>query len=69
MYRISKYQETVMRHAADYGEVSAGARAEVERLCAMCGTRVGSRSCSRCYVDAAIHCYAIIRRAGYEVTD
>lgn len=58
-----------MRHAADYGEVAAGARSEVERLCVMCGTRVGSRSCSRCYVDAAIHCYAIIRRAGYEVTD
>lgn len=58
-----------MRHAADYGEVSVEARAEVERLCVMCGTRVGSKTCSRCYVDAAIHCYAIIRRRGYEVTD
>lgn len=69
MYKITKTEERVLLDAAERGIFRQGDMGVLNSLMSMCGVRVANTLCSRCYVDAAIHCLYILRKAGYEVED
>ena len=67
MYKITKTEERVMLDAAENGVFRQGDIGVLNSLMSLCGVRVANTLCSRCYVDAAIHCLYILRKEGYEV--
>lgn len=69
MYKITKKEERVMLDAAERGVFRRGDMGVLNSLMSLCGVRVANTLCSRCYVDAAIHCFAILRKEGYETED
>ena len=69
MYKITKTEERVLLDAAEKGIFRQGDMGVLNSLMTLCGVRVANTLCSRCYVDAAIHCLYILRKAGYEVED
>lgn len=69
MYKITSNELRIMQQAAELGVFRMGDAKALGRLLTMCGVAVTNTTCSRCYVDAAIHCFHIIRRGGYEVQD
>lgn len=69
MYRITKTEERVLLDAAENGIFRQGDMGVLNSLMSLCGVRVANTLCSRCYVDAAIHCLYILRKGGYEVED
>ena len=69
MYRITKTEERVLLDAAERGIFRQGDMGVLNSLLSLCGVRVANTLCSRCYVDAAIHCLYILRNGGYEVED
>jgi len=69
MYKITKAEERVLLDAAERGVFRQGDMALLNGLMSLCGVRVANILCSRCYVDAAIQCFHVLRKAGYEVTD
>lgn len=69
MYKITKTEERVLLDAAENGVFRQGDMGVLNSLMLLCGVRVANTLCSRCYVDAAIHCLYILRKGGYEVED
>ena len=69
MYKITKTEERVLLDAAEKGIFRQGDIGVLNSLMLLCGVRVANTLCSRCYVDAAIHCLYILRNGGYEVED
>ena len=69
MYKITKTEERVMLDAAENGVFRQGDIGVLNSLMSLCGVRVANTLCSRCYIDAAIHCLYILRKGGYEVED
>ena len=69
MYKITKTEERVLIDAAENGVFRQGDIGVLNSLMSLCGVRVANTLCSRCYVDAAIHCLYILRKDGYEVED
>ena len=69
MYKITKTEERVLLDAAERGIFRQGDMGVLNSLMSLCGVRVANTLCSRCYIDAAIHCLYILRRGGYEVED
>ena len=69
MYKITKTEERVLLDAAERGVFRQGDIGVLNSLMTLCGVRVANTLCSRCYVDAAIHCLYILRKGGYEVED
>ena len=69
MYKITKTEERVLLDAAEKGMFRQGDMGVLNSLMSLCGVRVANTLCSRCYVDAAIHCLYILRKGGYEVED
>ena len=69
MYKITKTEERVLLDAAERGIFRQGDMGVLNSLMLLCGVRVANTLCSRCYVDAAIHCLYILRKGGYEVED
>ena len=67
MYKITKNEERVMRTAVEQGVFRLVDAPILNGLMSLCGVRVANTLCSRCYVDAAIHCFYILRKEGYEV--
>lgn len=67
MYKITKTEERVLLDAAENGIFRQGDMGVLNSLMLLCGVRVANTLCSRCYVDAAIHCLYILRKGGYEV--
>lgn len=69
MYKITKTEERVLLDAAERGIFRQVDMGVLNSLMTLCGVRVANTLCSRCYVDAAIHCLYILRKGGYEVED
>lgn len=69
MYKITKTEERVLLDAAKNGIFRQGDMGVLNSLMLLCGVRVENTLCSRCYIDAAIHCLYILRKGGYEVED
>lgn len=69
MYKITKTEERVLLDAAEKGVFRQGDMGVLNSLMLLCGVRVANTLCSRCYIDAAIHCLYILRKGGYEVED
>lgn len=69
MYKITKTEERVLLDAAEKGIFRQGDMGVLNSLMSLCGVRVANTLCSRCYIDAAIHCLYILRKGGYEVED
>ena len=69
MYKITKTEERVLLDAAEKGIVRQVDMGVLSSLMLLCGVRVANALCSRCYIDAAIHCLYILRKGGYEVED
>ena len=69
MYKITKTEERVLLDAAEKGVFRQGDMGVLNSLMSLCGVRVANTLCSRCYIDAAIHCLYILRKGGYEVED
>ena len=69
MYKITKTEERVLLDAAEKGIFRQGDMGVLNSLMLLCGVRVANTLCSRCYIDAAIHCLYILRKGGYEVED
>ena len=67
MYKITKTEERVLLDASENGVFRQGDIGVLNSLMSLCGVRVANTLCSRCYVDAAIHCLYILRKEGYEV--
>ena len=69
MYKITKTEERVLLDAAEKGVFRQGDIGLLNSLMSLCGVRVANTLCSRCYIDAAIHCLYRLRKGGYEVED
>ena len=69
MYKITKTEERVLMDAGEKGVFRQGDMGVLNSLMSLCGVRVANTQCSRCYIDAAIHCLYILRKGGYEVED
>ena len=69
MSKITKTEERVMLDAAEKGIFRQGDIGVLNSLMSLCGVRVANTLCSRCYLDAAIHCLYILKKGGYEVED
>ncbi len=69
MYKITKSEERVLLDAAERGVFRQGDMGILNSLMSVCGVRVANTLCIRCYIDAAIQCFYILRKEGYEVTD
>lgn len=67
MYKITRTEERILRDAAERGVFRMGDIGALNSLMSLCGVRVKNTLCSHCYTDAAIQCFAILRKAGYEV--
>lgn len=67
-YRITRAELQMLQRVAEVGK-SAIDRAMLSELMSLTGVRVRSIGCSQCWMDAAMQCYNILKRAGYEVTD
>lgn len=67
-YRITRAELQMLQRVAEVGK-SAIDSAMLSELMSLTGVRVRNIGCGQCWMDAAMQCYNVIKKAGYEVSD